>query len=73
MRCRSSPTSLRIGVQQSRSARILRLFDQFGQGQRVAQAQVEALRADGMDGLRGVASNTAREATVRSATTLMIG
>ena len=31
------------------------IADQLSQGQRVAQAQVEALRAQRMDGLRGVA------------------
>ncbi len=37
--------------------------EHFGQGQRIAQAQVEALRADRMQGLRGIAHQHARGAT----------
>ena len=34
---------------------LMRILQQFGQGQRIAQAQVEALRTQRMDGLRGIA------------------
>ena len=45
-----------IGLQQHIAAGILvRILQQFGQGQRIAQAQVEALRTQRMDGLRGIA------------------
>ena len=45
-----------VGLQQSIAAGIvLRILQQFGQGQCIAQAQVEALRAQRMDGLRSIA------------------